>query len=438
MVTLKLMQMAHGGPAIGRYQGKVFFVPYALPGETVAVEVEISKKGWARTRLVEVIEPSPERVSPPCPHFGPEACGGCQWQHIRYPAQLAYKTDVVRDQLARLGGLTDVLVRPTRAVGEPWSYRNHVQLHPSSGGLGYVAADGQRVEPINTCPIMHPLVAELLDELDIDIEGLERLSLRAGVNTGQQMVIFETIDDESFELMVDRPVSCVLMQGNGTPVVLVGNDHLFERVAGHEYRVSAGSFFQVNTPGAEALVDTVASYLSPHPYETLLDLYCGVGLFSLALAPRVAQVIAVEAHPAAVADARFNVEAAGLDNVRVIEGDVADILITLDEPVHAAIADPPRSGCGPEVAARLAALGPRRLVYVAYDPATLARDAKTLAAAGYRLVEVQPLDLFPQTYHIESVGLFVRNRLKSGAGSGGLAHRSPLGKSPPHDFSDSL
>jgi 23S rRNA (uracil1939-C5)-methyltransferase len=408
MVTLKLTQMAHGGSAIGRYQGKVFFVPYALPGETVAVEVETSKKGWARTHLVEVIEPSPERTAPACPHFGPEACGGCQWQHIRYSAQLAYKTDVVHDQLARLGGLTDVVVRPTHAVGEPWSYRNHVQLHAAPGGLGYVAADGQRVEPINTCPIMHSLVAELFDELDIDIEGLERLSLRAGVNTGQQMVIFETIGDEPFELMVDRPVSCVLMQGNGTPVVLVGNDHLFEQVAEQEYRVSAGSFFQVNTPGAEALVGTVASYLSCHPHETLLDLYCGVGLFSLALAAEVAQVIAVEAQPAAAADARFNVESAGLDNVRVIEGDVAKTLAALDEPVHLVIVDPPRSGCGLEVVARLASLGPRRLVYVACDPATLARDAKTFAATGYHLVEIQPLDLFPQTYHIESVGLFVR------------------------------
>jgi 23S rRNA (uracil1939-C5)-methyltransferase len=408
MVTLKLSQMAHGGSALGRYQGKVFFVPYALPGETVSVEVEASKKGWARTHLVEVIDPSPERTAPACPHFGPEACGGCQWQHIRYPAQLAYKTDVVRDQLARLGGLTNVLVHPTRAVGEPWSYRNHVQLHASPGGLGYVAADGQRVEPINTCPIMHPLVAELFAELDVEIEELERLSLRAGVNTGQQMVIFETSEDEPFELMVDRPVSCVLIQRDGTPVVLVGNDHLFEQVAGQEYRVSAGSFFQVNTPGAEALVDAVLSYLSPRPYETLLDLYCGVGLFSLVLAARVAQVLAVEANPAAVDDARFNVESAGLDNVRVIAGDVADILVALDEPVHATIVDPPRSGCGHEVVIRLAALGPKRLVYVACDPATLARDAKTFATAGYQLVEVQPLDLFPQTYHIESVGLFVR------------------------------
>jgi len=411
MITLQLTKMAHGGPALGRYQDKVFFVPYALPGETVAVEVETSKKGWARARLIDVIDPSPERTIPACPHFGPHACGGCQWQHIRYPAQLLYKTDVVRDQLARLGGLVDASVNPARAVGDPWAYRNQVQLHSSPKGLGYVAADGQRVEPIGTCPIMHPLIAELFGELDVEIEGLERLSLRAGENTGQQLVVFETTDDEPFELLVDRPVSCVLMLGDGTPVTLVGKDHLFERVAGHEYRVSAGSFFQVNTGGAEALVDTVAAHLSLRPHETLFDLYCGVGLFSLALATQVAQVIAVEADPAAAADARFNVGAAELDNVRVINDDVTRALAALEESVHAVIVDPPRSGCGPDVVGRLTTLRPERLVYVACDPATLARDSKTISEAGYRLVEVQPLDLFPHSYHIESVALFVRNAL---------------------------
>ncbi len=409
MVTLQLTQMAHGGPALGRSGGKVFFVPYALPGETVAVEIETSKKKWARARLTKVLEPSPERTEPACPHFGPTACGGCQWQHVRYPAQLAFKTDVVRDQLARLGGLSEPPVCAARAVGEPWAYRNHVQLHASPNGLGYVSADGKRVEPIRTCPIMHPVVAELFEELDVESDALERLSLRVGESTGQQLLIFETTDDEPFELMVDRPVSCVLMLEDGTPVTLVGNDHLLERVAGRDYRVSAGSFFQVNTAGAEALIELVVGYLSLHPYETLLDLYCGVGLFSLALADQAAQVIAVEAHPSAAADARHNVQTAMLDNVRVIHDDVANMLSNFHEPAHAAIVDPPRSGCGREVMQHLPALRLKRLVYVACDPAALARDARIITDAGFRLVEVQPLDLFPQTFHVESVALFARD-----------------------------
>ena len=408
MVTLELTQMAHGGFAMGRHEGKVIFVPYALPGETVAVEVEKGKKGWAQARLVEIIQPSPDRITPPCPYFGHHACGGCQWQHARYEAQLRYKADVVRDQLARLGGLSQVPVNPTRAVGDAWAYRNHVQLHPSPEGLGYISADGERVQPISSCPIMHPLVAELFDELDIELEGLERLSLRAGVNTGRQVVIFETVHDEPFELFVDRPVSCVLMLKDGTPFVLAGNDHFLERVAGREYRISAGSFFQVNTAGAEALVQTVTDYLSPRAYQTVLDLYGGVGLFALALADQVGQVITVENYPSSALDARLNVKAAGLDNVRVFHDDVTGFLVSLDEPVHAVLVDPPRSGCGPEVMSRLAALGPERLVYVACDPATLARDAKSITEAGYQLAEVQPIDLFPQSYHIESVALFLR------------------------------
>jgi len=192
-------------------------------------------------------------------------------------------------------------------------------------------------------------------------------------------------------------------------VTLVGRDYLVEEVAGRSYRVSAGSFFQVNTAGAAALVETVSAYLAPRPDQSLLDGYAGVGLFSLALAGQVGRVIAVEASPAAVADARYNVQAAGLDNVEVIEGDVAEVLATLDRPVPLAIVDPPRAGCGPDVVARLAGLGVERLVVVACDPATLARDAGLLASAGYQVVEVQPLDLFPQTYHIESVALFLRS-----------------------------
>jgi 23S rRNA (uracil1939-C5)-methyltransferase len=173
--------------------------------------------------------------------------------------------------------------------------------------------------------------------------------------------------------------------------------------------VSAGSFFQVNTPGADALVRAVGDLLSPQPHQRLLDLYAGVGLFSVALAGRVAQVIAVEADPSAVLDAQANLRAAGVNNVQVVEADVVEAFATLQAPAaELAVADPPRSGCGAAVVTRLAALGVQRLVIVACDPATLARDAKTLTEAGYRLVEVRPLDLFPQTYHIESVALFER------------------------------
>jgi 23S rRNA (uracil1939-C5)-methyltransferase len=409
-IELQLTGMAHGGPALGRHQGQVIFVPYGAPGDTVLAQIETSKKNWARAHLVEILTPGPERVQPPCSHFGARACGGCQWQHLDYAAQLRHKADVVRDQLARLGGLTDPPVRPTRPVGDPWGYRNYVQLHASEGGLGFAAADdGQRVEPIAACPIMHPLVAQLYDELDLDMEGLLRLSLRAGIRTGQQMVIFETEDEEPFEVEVDFPVSCVLLRSDGLPITLVGRHYLMEEVGGRSYQVTAGSSFQVNTPGADALVDAVTELLAPQPHLTLLDMYAGVGLFSVALADRVAKVIAVEADPLAVLDMRANLLSSGLDNTEVVEADPAHALEELTGPMHLAVADPPRAGCGATVLKHLAALGVERLVIVACDPTALARDTRILTDTGYRLAEVRPLDLFPQTYHIECAALFVRS-----------------------------
>ena len=408
-IQLHLSAMAHGGPALGRHEGRVVFVPYGVPGDTVVVEIETRKKDWARARLIEVVTPSPERTSPPCPYFGPHGCGGCQWQHIRYEAQLEYKTAIVRDQLARLAGLSEAPVRPMQPVGEPWAYRNHVQLHPASEGLGYISADDdRRVQPVEQCLIMHPLLAELYAQLDLEIEGLVQLSLRAGVRTGQRMVIFETEDEEPFEIEVDVPVSCVLLRRDGLPITLVGWDFLEEEVAGHRYKVSAGSFFQVNTAGAEALVHTVCDMLAPQAHQQLLDLYAGVGLFSVPLAKHVARVIAIEENPIAVLDAQENLQRAGADNGEVIQGDVTEMLPSLEGPIELAVADPPRAGCGTAVVTRLAELGVERLVLVACDPATLARDARTLGERDYRLVEVRLLDLFPQTYHIESVALFVR------------------------------
>lgn len=407
-IRVQLTGVAHGGAAFGRYQGLVIFVPYALPGETVLAEVESAKKGWARARLVELLETSPDRAEPACPHFGPTGCGGCHWQHSQYPAQLRYKAEVVRDQLTRLAGLEHVLVRDTLQVDEPWAYRNHVQLHAAPDGLGYVAADGVRVQPITTCPIMHPLLAELFYDLDIDSEELLRVGLRAGVRTGHQMVIFETVEDELIELSVERPVACVLLRSDGTHLTLVGRDHILERVAGRNYRVSAASFFQANTAGADQLIRLVLGGLEPRPHHSVLDLYAGVGLFSLALADQVGQVWAVEASPTAVADLSFNVQACGADNVHIQAGDVADALNCFEGAVDRAVVDPPRAGCGALVVKYLVGLQVQRLVYVACDPATLARDARLLAASGYQLAWVQPVDMFPQTYHIESVALFLR------------------------------
>lgn len=412
-VELHLTDMAHGGAALGRHEGKVIFVSYAIPGEEVLVELVEDKGRYARGRLVEVLSPSAQRVSPPCPHFGSYAtaatvsCGGCHWQHIAYAAQLEFKQRIVQDQLERIGRFERVSVKPMIESPEFWRYRNHVQFAlDEHGQLGFMAAESQRVVPIRECHVMHPLLEEVFGALDLELPELKRLLLRCGVNTGQRMVVFETYEDEPFELEVDLPVSCVFLLSDGRTATLVGQEYISEVLGGQEYRISASSFFQVNTSQAEELVRLVRDYLAPTGNEVLLDAYCGVGVFGLGLADEVGQVIGVEESPSAVADARFN---AGLaDNVEFVEGRVEEVLPSLEAPIDLTVLDPPRQGCASEVLTALARLAPAKIVYVSCDPATLARDTRQLVQAGYQLVEVQPVDMFPQTYHIESVALLRR------------------------------
>ncbi len=399
--------MAHGGSALGRHGGRVIFVPYAIPGERVRVAVTEEHTRWAQARLVEVLDPSPQRVEPPCPYFGQGQCGGCQFQHMAYETQAELKREVVVDQLGRVGGLHDVEVQDIIGAAEPWSYRNHVQFHLTpEGDLGFLRADSHDVIAVKECLISDPLLDDLWAALDMKWPQLYRLSLRCGSATGDLLAVFELDHYEDFDIEVDFPVSCVLLLADGEAVVLMGDPFLVEHVAGRDYRVSAGSFFQVNTAGAEALLAVAGDYLAPDGDETLLDLYCGVGLFGLAFAGQVGRVVGVEADPSAAADFRHN--ARGLEGVELVEGPVEAILPRVEGPVELVLLDPPRSGAGAKVVGEIARLAPQRVVYVSCDPATLARDARRLVDAGYHLREVQPVDMFPQTYHIESVAVFER------------------------------
>jgi 23S rRNA (uracil1939-C5)-methyltransferase len=398
--------MAHGGSALGRHEGRVIFVPYAIPGELVRVRLTEEHTRWARAELVEVVRPSPHRVEPPCPYFGPDRCGGCQFQHIDYDAQVRFKQEVVADQLARIGKL-DVPVEEPIGAAQPWDYRNNVQFHVTDEGyLGFLTADTNNIIPIEDCLIIDPLLDEVWTAFDMHWPEIYRLSLRCGSATGDRMAIFELDEYQDFDIEVDFPVSCILMMPDGESVVLMGDTSLVEYVAGRDYRISAGSFFQVNTGGAEALVALVREVLELRRGDTLLDLYCGVGLFGLALAGEVGRVVGIESDPSAAAD--FVVNAGDLDNVELLEGKAQQVLHGVEGPVDLVVLDPPRAGAGERALGEVARLGPRRIAYVSCDPATLARDARHLVDAGYHLEVVQPLDMFPQTFHVESVNLFMR------------------------------
>jgi 23S rRNA (uracil1939-C5)-methyltransferase len=406
-LQLELDEMAFGGEAIGRADGQVIFVPYAIPGEAVRVAIERPKKGYARTRLLEVLRPAPERQAPPCTYFG--ACGGCQWQHVAYAAQLAYKQHVVVAQLRRLGGFADAerYVRPTLGMVSPWEYRNQARfsLGRRYGELGFTRKETHRLLRVDYCWLMQPPINRALDVLQRRCAGQEshQVTIRYAARTDQ--------------LLVQPALPHV-------PELESGQPYLEEELLGRRFRVAPSAFFQVNTKPerrvlpealrvpwlaerdgaysmAELLALTVLDRLGEEPLGRVVDAYCGVGTFTALLAGRAAEVVGIEESPAAVRDAEYN--ARDLPNVRFLEGKTEDVLPRLEGVVDAVVLDPARVGCHPAVLEAILARRAPRLVYVSCDPATLARDLKLLGAGGYALQQVEPIDMFPQTYHIESV-----------------------------------
>ena len=419
MMELQITALSHSGEGIGRHDGRAIFVPFALPGETVRVELVEEKKRFARARLLEILTPAPNRIAPRCPHHfilqsPPElgantlasACGGCQLQHLAYPAQLAFKEQTVREQFQRLGGFTDVLVRPVLPSPRAFNYRNHVQFALTPAGqLGFKAAGSHHVVAVRECHQAEPVLAELFPHIAVEPEQapeLDRVTVRAGAD-GEALVLFET-DAEAPEMALDLPVSAALLRSDGTTMTLAGGDHVTMEVHGRPFQVSGGAFFQVNAPAAELLVDLVLQGLALTGAERVLDLYSGVGLFSAFIAPRARQVVGVEAYEPAVVDAAVNLDE--FDNVEIYAAPVEEVLPQLAGPFDAVVLDPPRAGCEPAALAALLAVQPARVVYVSCDAATLARDARRLVEGGLTLDWVQPVDMFPQTHHVECVAHF--------------------------------
>jgi len=404
---LDLETMAHGGAAMGRHEGRVIFMPYAIPGERVRAAITEEKERFAYAELVEVLSASPDRAEPPCPHFGAGRCGGCQWQHIAYPAQLDYKRAVLADQLRRVGGIADPPVRPTLPSPFPWGYRAHMTFTASSEGwLGLWSANRENLIPIETCAILNPALMALFAQLDLDAPEIERVRFQIGSSPDDAMLVLETGDDLPPEIVLDLPVSVNLLLSDNQPVNLIGKSAVSYAVLGRQFRVTAGGFFQSNPAVAEVLVQEVMSRLDLKGDETVLDLYSGVGLFTAFLAERAGLVVSVESYPPAVTDAGANL--ADCDNLDIIEGSVESVLADLEEPIGVALVDPPRTGLSVDVVDALARLAPPTLMYVSCDPATLSRDAARLVKKGYRLLDVQPVDMFPQTFHIEAAALFGR------------------------------
>lgn len=401
---LELTAMAHGGSALGRHNKRTIFVPYTIPGERIEARITEDRGRIAFAEGVTLLEASADRVYPRCKHFGPGRCGGCQWQHIDYPAQLLLKQDVLADQLARIGGFDDVAVQPVQPASTIWGYNMHMTLVADERGTpGMAGIDEGRIILIDECHIMHPDLLDLYDSLDLQFDGLRRLRLQLG-SDGQPMLILTMADDNAPELLAEMPASVNMLLSDNEPVNLIGDSHSRYMVDGVTFRVTAGSYFRPHVAQIASLVEIVLVALDSA--ETVLDLYGGVGVYSAFLADRAALVTMVESYPPAVTDAETNLES--FDNIDLIEGTVEDVLPDLGDEHDAAILDPPGDGLSVEAVDMLAASRLSHLVYVSSDPATLARDAKRLVAHGFQLRSVQPIDLAPHTYYIDSVALLTR------------------------------
>jgi 23S rRNA (uracil1939-C5)-methyltransferase len=400
-LTVKLDKLAYGGDALGRLSdGRAVFVPFALPGETVSIRVIDEKANHVRADLAEVLVPSLERITPQCVHFG--VCGGCHYQHMPYPAQLTAKTGILRDQLLRIGKLDNPPVTQAVPSTLQWNYRNHVQFHLTRDGkLGYIDTYSRGVLPITECHLPEPALDALWPRLEFEPGlGLERVSLRVGVDE-QALLVLESSDTPELEL--EAGISVVHFSGDES-VVMAGDDYISMQVNDRLFHVSAASFFQVNTGMAGKMVSHLLDKLPLTPATTLFDVYCGVGLFSAFFAPRVGRLIGIESSPSACADFEINLDE--FNNVELYEAPAGDVLPMLEIKPDVVIVDPPRAGLEKRVLDALLVLAPQRIAYISCDPSTLARDAARLITGGFRLVQVTPFDLFPHTYHIESISIF--------------------------------
>jgi len=412
-ILLLLEKHTYGGDSIGWLPDhRAVLVPFALPGEQVRVRLHEQKRGVLRAELLEVIQPSPDRIPARCPHFG--ICGGCHYQHLPYPAQLQVKTRILADQLTRLGRIPDPPIRPMQASPDPWNYRNQVQFHVHPDGkLGYRLPGTNRVMPIRECHLPASPIANFWLQLDVDpAAGIERLGLRLGLDD-ELLLVLEYDRPYPPELDILAGISVVHLYEQES-LVLAGDDHILIEIRldtpsgqnlSHTFHVSAASFFQVNTPMAAAMVRHLLACL-PEEIDTLLDVYCGVGLFSAFLAPRTRRLIGIEISPSACEDFSLNLDE--FDHVELYEATAEQTLPSLQVQPQVILVDPPRSGLERVVLEAILAMQPEILAYVSCDPATLARDTSRLIAGGYLLQEVTPFDLFPQTFHIESISLFTR------------------------------
>lgn len=403
MISLTLTAPAHGGNAVGHDDfGRAIFVPFALPGETVQVRLVEEGGRFAHAILDEIIEPSADRVQPRCQHFG--VCGGCHWQHADYATQLHFKQEIVADQLLRLGKLEQANVLPVRSLPEAYANQWQTVLSPApGGGLGYWSPFKRQVISISECPILHPTLEALIEDFNLDLPDLRRLTLRLG-DEDTVLAVLEVNDAQPPELEVDFPISVALLLPSGTAVTLIGDPALELTIKNRTFTISPGSYFPPSPAAAALVTEATLGLAALNGKETILELPAGSGLLTAFLAEAAADVIAIEHNPDAVVDLVTNLD--DLDNVSLYEGTAEDVLPGLDTRPNLLVFHPPTGGISAVLFDTLERLAPSRFIYISTSLATFARDTRQLVELGYRLAAVQPIDTTPHHFRIDIVALF--------------------------------
>jgi 23S rRNA (uracil1939-C5)-methyltransferase len=422
-VTIEIEKLVYGGDGLARREGATYFLPFVLAGETVRVRPVESHKNFVRAEALEILRPSPDRVSPPCPHF--TVCGGCHYQHIGYERQLEAKREVLLESLARIGhvrweGPVELHASP------PFGYRNRAQwkvrpLRAPRGGngpgdrslaIGYFQAGSNRLCAVRECAVLAPPLAAALESLraTLDADDLPSTIREIQAFTAPDGALLMNVSLSSFSesprrlaatirTAVPNLRSLLLEETPGERMELDGPGHVNYPVGGFEYRVGHMSFFQVNRFLVDAMTETVTAGAAG---GLAVDLYAGVGLFSVPLGRKFQRVVSVEADPAAARDLEANVSTAGVP-AQAVNADAAKFLADWNERPELLVLDPPRSGAPPELLAALGRLKPSRIAYLSCDPSTLARDLGELVKSGFRIASMHLFDVFPQTYHIETL-----------------------------------
>jgi 23S rRNA (uracil1939-C5)-methyltransferase len=409
-IKVSIEKSVYGGDGLAHLaDGRTVFVPFTLPGEEVTIELLEEKGKFSRGRLLEVNRSSAKRVSPPCPHFG--VCGGCHYQMLDYADQVALKISILKEQLERIGGLSLNHALEFTASASAFAYRNQVQFHPfTTGKIGFMSTEGNQIIPIECCLLPLEGIQQTWPLLEIaENHQLSRVSFRED-SRGEILTLLEGSEPEPPDLETDLPIS-LAYKAKGAPGIfmLAGEDSLLYESQSKEFLVSPESFFQVNLEVAESMLTHVLSLLPSGPIPEILELYSGVGYFSKFLADRCHHLVAIEASASACYDFVDNLKE--FDHVELYEGAVEELLPSLAEELphpQLVLLDPPRSGLQLKARQALLSLAPEQIIYISCDPSSLARDLKVFKAEGYEVVSLHGFDMFPQTYHIETVIMLQR------------------------------